>query len=161
MRLREENERAGLRINIIKANIMASGPISAWQIEGEMVEVVTDFLFLGYKITVDSDCNHVIRRWLLLGKKTMTNLDSLLKSRDVTLPAKVHIVKAMVFPVYRYGCESWTIKKAQWQTIDNLELGCWRKLPKVHRTARRSNQSILREIYPEYSLDKLMLKLKL
>ena len=113
MRLKEENERAGLRINIIKAKIMAPGPISAWQIEGEMVEVVIDFLFLGYKITVDSDCSHVIRRQLLLGRKAMANLNSVLKSRDVTLPAKVHIVKAMVFPVVTYGCENWTVKKAE------------------------------------------------
>ena len=140
---------------------MASGPITAWQIEGEKVEVVTDFLFLGSKITADGDCSHEIRRQLLLGRKAMTNLDSVLKSRDITLPTKVHIVKAMVFPVVTYGCESWTIKKAECQRIDAFELWCWRRLLKVPWTARRSNQSILREINPEYSLEGLMLKLKL
>ena len=140
---------------------MAFGPITSWQIEGENVKVVTDFLFLGSKISVDSDCNHEIRRWLLLGRKTMTNLDSVLKSRNVTLPTKVHIVKAMVFPVVMYGSESWTIKKTEQQRIDAFELWCWRRLLRVPWTARRSNQSILREINPEYTLERLMLKLKL
>ena len=140
---------------------MASRPITAWQIEGEKMEVVTDFLFLGSKITVDGDCSHEIRRRLLLGRKAMTNLDRVLKSRDITLPTKVHIVKAMVFPVVMYGCESWTIKKAERQTIDAFKLWCWRKFLKVPWTARRSNQSILKEINPEYSLERLKLKLKL
>ena len=133
---------------------MAPGPITAWQIEREKVEVVTDFLFLGSKITVDGDCSHEVRRWLLLGRKAITNLDSVLKSRDITLPTKVHIVEAMVFLVVMCGCEGWTIKKS-------FELWCWRRLLKVLWTARRSNQSILREINLEYSLEGLMLKLKL
>ena len=140
---------------------MASGPIIAQQIEGENVEVVTDFLFLGSNITVDSDCNHEIRRWLLLGRKTMTNLDSVLKSRDITLPTKIHIVKAMVFPLVMYGCESWTINKTEHQRVDALELWWWRRLLKVPLTAKRSNLSILRKINPDYSLEGLMLKLKL
>ena len=140
---------------------MASVPITAWQIKGEKVEVVTDFLFLGSKITADSDCIREIRRQLLLDRKAMTNLDSMLKSRDITLPAKVHIIKAMVFLVVTYSCESWTIKKAEHQRIDTFELWCWRRLLKVPWTARKSNQSILREINPEYSLEGLMLKLKL
>ena len=139
---------------------MASGPITAWQIEGEKVEVVRDFLFLGSKITADGDCSHEIRRRLLLGRKAMTNLDSVLKSRDITLLTKVHIVKAMVFPVVTYGCESWTIKKTECQRIDAFQLWCWSRLPKVPWTARRSNQSIWREINPEYSPEWLMLKLK-
>ena len=140
---------------------MASGPITSWQIEGEKVEVVTDFLFLGSKVTADGDCSHEIRRRLLLGRKAMANLDSVLKSRDITLLTKVSIVKAMGFPVVTYGCESWTIKKAERQRIDAFELCCWRRLLKVPWKARRSNQSILREINPEHSLEGLMLKLKL
>ena len=140
---------------------MVSSPITAWQIEGGKVEVVTDFLFLGSKIIVDSDCSHEIRRQLLLGRKAMTNLDTVLKSRDITLLTKVHIVKAMVFPLVMYSCEGWTIKKAEHQRIDAFELWCWRRLLKVPWTAWRSNQSILREINPEYSLEGLMLKLKL
>ena len=139
---------------------MASSPITAWQIEGEKVEVVTDFLFLVFKITVDGDCSHEIRRCLLLHRKAMTNLDSVLKSRDVTLATKVHIVKPMVFPVVTYGCESWTIKKAEHQRIDVFKLRCWRRLLKVPWMARRSNQSISREINPEYPLEGLMLKLQ-
>ena len=139
---------------------MASSPITSWQIEGKKVKVVTDFLFLGSKITTDGNCTHEIRRRLLLGRKAMANLASVLKSRDVTLPTKVCIVKAMVFPVVMYGCESWTVNKAEHRRIDAFELWCWRKLLKVPWTARRSNQSILREINPEYSLEGLMLKLK-
>ena len=139
---------------------MASGPITSWQIEGVKAEVVTDFLFLGSKITVDGDCSHEIRRWLLLGRKAMTNLDSVLKSRDITLLTKVCIVKAKVFPVAMYGYESWTVKKAECQRIDDFCLWCWRQLLRVPWTARRPNQSILREINPEYSLEGLMLKLK-
>ena len=140
---------------------MASGPIISWQIDGEKVETVTDFNFLGSKITVNGDCSHEIKRHLLLGRKAMTNLDSILKSRDMTLPTKVHLVKAMVFPVVMYRCESWTIKKAECQRIDAFELCCWRRLLRVPWTARRSNQSILKEISSEYSLEGLMLKLKL
>ena len=140
---------------------MASGPITSWQIDGETVETVTDFIFLDSKITADGDCSHEIKRCLLLGRKAMTNLDSILKSRDITLPTKVHLVKAMVFPVVMYGCESWTIKKAECQRIDAFQLWCWRRLLRVPRTARRSNQSILKEISPEYSLEGSMLKLKL
>ena len=139
---------------------MASGPITSWQIEGETMETVTDFSFLGSKITTDGDCSHEIKRCLFLGRKVMTNLDSLLKSRDITLPTKVCLVKAMVFPVGMYGCENWTIKKAEHQRIDAFELWCWRRLLRVPWTARRSNQSILKEISPEYSLEGLMLKLK-
>ena len=165
MRVKEESERASLRLNIKKkkkklTKIMASSPITAWQIEGEKVEVMTDFLFLGSKITVDGDCCHEIRRCLLLGRKVMTNLDSVLKSRDITLLTQVHIVKAMVFPVITYGSESWTLKKAECQRIDAFELQCWRRLLKVPWRAKRSNQSILREINPEYSLEGLMLKLR-
>ena len=140
---------------------MASGPITLWQINGETVETVSDFLFLGSKITADGDCSHEIKRHLLLGRKFMTNLDSILKSRDITLPAKVHVVKVTVFPVVMYGCESWTIKKAEHWRIDAFELWCWRRLLRVPWTARRSNQSILKEISPGYSLEGLMLKLKL
>ena len=140
---------------------MASSPVTAWQIEGEKVVVVTDFLLLGSKIMADGECSHEIRRQLLLGRKTMTNLDSVLKSRDIALPTKVHIVKAMVFPVVMYGCESWTVKKAERQRTNAFELWFWRRLLKVPWTARRSNQSVLREISPEYSLEGLMLKLKL
>ena len=139
---------------------MASGPITSWKIDGETMETVRDFIFLGSKIPADGDCSHEIKRHLLLGRKAMTNLDSLLQSRDITLPTKVHLVKAMVFPVVMYGYESWTIKKAEHQKIDAFELWCWRRLLRVPWTARRSNQSILKEISPEYSLEGLMLKLK-
>ena len=141
--------------------IMASVPITSWQIDGETVETVSDFNFLGSKITADGDCSHEIKRLFLLGKKVMTILDSILKSRDITLLKKVHLVKAMVFPVVMYGCERWTIKKPEHRRIDAFELWCWRRLLRVPWTARRSNQSILKEISPEYSLEGLMLKLKL
>ena len=137
-----------LKLNIQKTKIMASGPISSWEIDGEIVETVTDFIFLGSKITSDGDCSHEIKRRLLLGRKVMTNLDSIFKSRDITLPTKVHLVKAVVFPTVMYGCESWTIKKAEHQRIDAFELWCWRRLLRVPWTARRSNQSILKEISP-------------
>ena len=140
---------------------MASGPITSWQIDGETMETVIDFIFLGSKITVDGDCSHEIKRRLLLGRKAMTNLDSLLKSRDIILPTKVHLVKTIVFPVVMYGCESWIINKTEHQGIDAFELWCWRRLLRVPWTARRSNQVILKEISPEYSLEGLMLKLKL
>ena len=140
---------------------MASCSITSWEIDGETVETVSDFIFLGSKITADGDCSHVIKRCLLLGRKVMTNLDSILTGRDITLPTKVHLVKAMVFPVVMYGCESWTIKRAERRRIDAFELWCWRRLLRVPWTARRSNQSILKEISPEYSLEGLMLKLKL
>ena len=140
---------------------MASGPITSWQIDGETVETVSHFIFLGSKITADGDCSHEIKRSLLLGRKAMTNLDSILESRDFTLPTKVRLVKAMVFPVVMYGCESWTLKKAEHRRIDAFELWCWRRLLRVPWTARRSNQSILREISPGYSLEGLMLGLKL
>ena len=140
---------------------MASGPITSWEIDGETVETVSDFIFLGSKITADGDCSYKIKRHLLLGRKIMTDLDSTLKSRDITLPTKVHLVKAMVFPVVMYGCESWTVKKAEQQRIDAFELWCWRRLLSVPWTARRSNQSILKEISPRCSLEGLMLKLKL
>ena len=140
---------------------MASGPITSWQIDGETMETLTHIIFLGSKIITDGDCGHEIKRCLLLGRKAMTNLDSILKSRDITLPTNVHLVKATVFPVVMYGCESWTIKKAEHRRIDAFELWCWRRLWRVPWTARRSNQSILKEISPEYSLEVLMLKLKL
>ena len=140
---------------------MASGPITSWQIDGETVERVADFIFWGFKITTDGDCSHDIKRRLLLGRKIMTNLDSILKSRDITLSTKVHLVKAMVFPVVRYGCESWTIRKAERQRTDAFELWCWRRFLRVPWPARRSNQSILKEISPGCSLEGLMLKLKL
>ena len=154
-------EGIGLKLNIQKTKIMASGPITSWQIDGETVETVADCIFLGSKITTDGDCSPEIKRCLLLGRKAMTNLDSILKSRDITLSTKVHLVKAMVFPVVMYGCESWTIKKAECWRIDAFELWCWRRLLRVRWTARRSNQSILKEISSEYSLESLMLKLKL
>ena len=160
MKVKEESEKAGLKLNIQKTKIMASGPITSWQINGETMETVTDFIFLGSKITRDGDCSHEIKRCLLLGRKAMTNLDSTLKSRDITLPTKVRLVKAVVFPVVMDGCKSWTIKKAQHQRIDAFELWCWRRLMRVPCTKRRSNQSILKEISPEYSLEGLMLKLK-
>ena len=140
--------------------IMASGPITSWEIDGETVETVSDFILGGSKITADGDCSDEIKRYLLLGRKVMTNLDSIFKSRDITLPTKVHLVKAMVFPVIMYGCESWTIKKAEWGKIVAFELWCWRRLLRVPWTARRSNQSILKEINPEYSSEGLMLKLQ-
>ena len=161
LRVKEESEKVGLKPNIQKMKIMASGPIPSWQINGETVETVTDFIFLGSKITADGDCSHEIKRHLLLGRKVMTNLDSVLKSRDITLPTNVCLVKAMVFPVVMYGCESWTIKKAECGRIDTFELWCWRRVLRVPWTSRRSNQSILKEISPEYSLEGLMLKLKL
>ena len=157
MKVKEESEKAGLKLNIQKTRIRASGPITSWQIDGE---TVIDFIFWGSKITADGDCSHKIKRRLLLGRKVMTNLDSILKSRDITLPTKVHLVKAMVFPVVMYGYESQTIKKAEHQRIDAFELWCWRRLVRVPWTARRSNQSILKETSPEYSLEGLTLKLK-
>ena len=158
MKVKEKSEKAGLKLNTQKTKIMASGSITSWQIEGE---TMSDFLFLGSKITADGDCSHVIKRRLLLGRKVMTNLDSILKSRDITLPTKVHTVKAMVFPVVMYGCESWTMKKAKCQRIDGFELWCWRRLLRVPWTARKSNHSILKEINPACSLEELMLKVKL
>ena len=158
MKVKEGSEKVGLKLNVQKTKIMASGPITSWQIDGETVETVTDFIFLGSKITADGDCSHVIKRLLLRGKKVMTNLDRLLKSRDISLPTNVRLVKAMIFPVVRYGCESWTIKKAERQRIDAFELWCWRRLLRVPWTARRSSQSILKEISPGCSLEGLMLK---
>ena len=143
MRVKEESKKAGLKLNIQKMKIRASGPITSWQIDGENVETVSDFICLGSKVNVDGDCSHEIKRRLLLGRIAMSNLDSVLKSRHITLPTKVHIIKAMVFPVVMYGCESWTIKKAEQQRIDAFELWCWRRLLRVPWTARRSNQSIL------------------
>ena len=150
-----------MKLNIQKTKIMASSLITSWQIDGETVETVSDFIFWGSKITADGDCSHEIKGRLLLGKNVMTNLDSILKSRDITLPKKVHLVKAMIFLVVMYGCENWTIKKAERRRIDAFELWCWRRLLRVPWTARRSNQSILKEISPEYPLEGLMLKLKL
>ena len=161
MKLKEESEKAGLKLNIQKTKIMASSPITSWQVDGKTMETVRDFILGGSKITADGDCSHEIKRHLLLGRNAMTNLDSISQSRDITLPINVHIVKAMVFPIVMYGCESWTIKKADHQGIDAFELWCWRKLLRVLWTARRSNKSILKEISPEYSLAGLMLKLKL
>ena len=149
------------KFNIQKMKIMASGPITSWQIDGKTVETVSDFIFLGSQITADSDCSHEIKRCLLLGRKVMTNLDSILKSRDITLPTKVRLVKAMVFPVVMYGCESWPVKKAEHQRIDAFELWCWRRLLRVLWTAKNSNQSILKDISPGISLEGMMLKLKL
>ena len=161
IKVKEESENVDLKLNIQKTKIMASGPITSWQIDGEIVETMADFIFLGSKITADGDCSHEIKRHLLLGRKAMPNLNSILKSRYITLPTKVCLVKAMVFPVVMYGCESWTIKKAEHQRIDAFDLWCWRRLLRVPWTARRSNQSILQEISPEYSLEGLMRKLKL
>ena len=161
MKVKEENEKIGIKLNIQKTKIMASGPITSWEINGETVETVADFILLGSKITADGDCTHEIKRCLLLERKVMTNLDNILKSRDITLPTKVHLVNAKVFPVVMYGCDSWTIKKPEHRRIDAFELWCWRRLLRVPWTARRSNQSILKEISPEYSLGGLMLKLKL
>ena len=159
MKVKEESEKVGLKLNIQETKIMASGPITSRQIDGETGETVADFIFWGSKITADGDYSHEIKRHLFLGRKVMTNLDSILKSRDITLPTKLRLVKAMVFPVFTHGCESWTIKKAEHQRIDAFELCCWRRLLRVPWTARRSNQSILKEVSPEYSLEGLMLKL--
>ena len=164
MKVKEESGKVGLKLNIQKTKIMASGPVTSWQIDGETMETVRDFLWAvggGFKITADGDCSHEIKRHLLLGRKAMTNLDSILKSRDIILLTKVHLVKAMVFLVVMYGCESWTIKKAEHGRIDVFELWCWGRLLRVPWTARRSNQSILKEINSEYSLEGLMLKLNL
>ena len=161
MKVKEEHEKVGLKLNIQKTRIMASSPITSWQIDEETMETVTDFILGGPKITVDGDCSHEIKRCLLLGRKAMTNQDSILKCRDVTLPTKVHLVKAMVFLVVMYGCESWTRKKAEHWRTDSFELWCWRRLLRVPWTARRSNQSILKKISPKYSLEGLMLTLKL
>ena len=154
------SKKAGLKLNIQKTKIMASGPITSWEIDGKTVETMADFIFLGSQITADGDCSQEIKRRLLLGRKAMTNLDSILKRRDITLSTKVHLVKAIVFQVVIYGCEIWTIKKAECQRIDAFELWCWRRLLRVPWTARRSNQSILKEISPKCSLEGLMLKLK-
>ena len=161
IKVKEESEKVGLKLNIQKTKIMASGPITSWEIDGETVETVIHFIFSGSKITADGDCSHEIKRRLLLGRKAITNLDSILKSRDITLPTKVHLVKAIVLPVVMYGCESWTVKKAERRKIDAFDLWCWRRLLRVPCTARRSNQSILKEICPEFSLGVLMLKLSL
>ena len=157
MKVKEESEKVGLKLNIRKTKIMASGPITSWQIDGETVETVADIIFLGSKITADSDCSHEIKRHLLLGRKVMINLDSILKSRDITLPTKVHLVKSMVFPVVMYRCESWTVKKAECRRIDAFELWCWRRLLRVPWTARRSNQFILKAISPGCSLEGMMI----
>ena len=162
MKVKEESEKVGLKLNIQKTKIMASGPITSWEIDGETVETLSDFIFLGSKINAHGDCSHEIKRCLLLGRKVMTNLDSIFKSRDITLPTKVRLVKAMVFPmVPMYGCDSWTVKTAEHRRIDAFELWCWRRLLRVPWTVRRSNQSILKEISPGCSLEGLMLKLKL
>ena len=156
MKVKEESEKVGLKLNIQKMKIMASSPITSWEIDGETVETVSDLILGGSKITADGDCSHEIKRHLFLGRKVMTNLDSIFKSRDITLPTKVHLVKAMVFPVVMYRFESWTTKKAECSRIDAFELWCWRRLLRVPWTARSSNQSILKEISPEYSLEGLM-----
>ena len=161
MKVKDESEKFDLKLNIQKTKTMASGPITSWQIDGKTMETVTEFIFLGSKITADGDCSHEIKRCLLLGRKAMTNLDSILKSRDITLPTKICLVKAMFFPVVTYGCESWTMKKAECWRIDAFELWCWRRLLRISWTAQRSNQPILKEISPEYSLEGLILKLKL
>ena len=161
MKVKEDSEEVGLKLNIQKMKIMASGPITSWEIDGETVETVSDFIFWGSKITADGDCSHEIKRRLLLERKDMTNLDSILKSRDITLLTKFCLFKAMVFPVFMYGCESWTIKKAKHERTDAFELWCWRRFLRVPWTPRRSNQSILKEISPGLSLEGMMLKLKL
>ena len=161
MKVKEESEKVGLKLNIQKTKIMAYGPTTSWQIDGETMETVADFILGGSKITADGDCSHEIKRCLLLGRKAMSNLDSILKSRDISLLTQAHLLKVMVFPIVKYGCESWTIKKAEHQRIDAFELWCWRRLLRVPWTARRSSQSIQKEINPEYSLEGLMLKLKL
>ena len=160
MKVKEESEKVGLKLNIQKTKIMASSPITSLQIDGETMETVRDLIFGGSQITADGDCSHEIKRCLLLGRKVMTNLESILKSRDITLPTKVCLVKAMLFPVVMYGCESWTVKKAECWKIDAFGLWCWRRLLRVPWTARRSNLSILKEISPEYLLEGLMLKLQ-
>ena len=160
MKVKEESENIDLKLNIQKTKIMASGPITSWEIDGEILETVSDFIFLVSKITADGDCSHEIKRCLLLGRKVMTNLDSILKSIDITLPTKVHLVKTMVFPVVMYGCESWTVNKTECRRIDAFELWCWRRLLRVPWTARRSNQPILKEISSGISLEGMMLKLK-
>ena len=159
MKVKVESEKVGSKLNIQKTKIMASGPITSWEIDGETGETVADFILGGSRITADGDCSHEIKRRLLLGRKVMTNLESILKSRDITLSTKIHLVKAMVFPVVVCGCESWTVKKAERQRIDAFELWCWRRLLRVPWTARRSNQSFLKEISPGCSLEGLMLKL--
>ena len=161
IKVKEENEKVGLKLNIQKTKIMASGPITSWQIDGKAVETVADFIFLGSKITADGDCSHEIKRHLLPGRKVMTTLDRILKSRHITLLTKVHLVKAMVFPIVMYECESWITKKAEHQIIDAFEVWCWRRLLRVPWTEKRANQSIPKEISSEYSLEGLMLKLKL
>ena len=161
MKMKVESQKVGLKFNIPKTKIMASSPITSWQIDGETVETVSDFIFLGSKISADGDCSHEIKRWLLLGRKVRTNLDSIFKSRDMTLPTKVCLVKAMVFPVVMYACESWTVKKAEHCRIDAFELWHWRRLLRVPWAARRSNQSILKKISSGCSLEGMMLKLKL
>ena len=161
MKVKEDSEQVGLKLNIQKTKIMASGPITSQQIDGETVDIVVDFIFLGSKITSDGDCSHEIKRCFPLGRKVMTNLDSILKNRDIILSTKVHLVKTMVFPVVMYGCESWIIKKAECGRIDAFELWCWRRLLRVPWTLRRSTQSILKEISPGCSFEGLMLKLKL
>src|SRR5574340_844714 len=161
MKVKEESEKVGLKLNILKTKIMATGPITSWEIDGETVETVSDLILEGSKITADRDCSHEIKRHLLLGRKVMTNLDSIFKSRDITLPTKVHLVKAMVFPSVMYGCESWTIKKAERRRIDAFKLWSWRRLLRVPWTVRKSSQSILKEISPGISLEGMMLKLKL
>ena len=161
MKVKEESEKAGLKLNIQKTKIMASGPITSWKIVGEIMETLSYFIFLGSKITADGDCSHEIKRRSLLGRKVMTNLDSILKSRDITLPTKIHLVKAMVFPVVMYACESWTVRKAEHQNIDAFDLWCWRRRLRVPWTARRSNWPILKETSAGCSLEGLMLKLKL
>ena len=161
LKVKEESEKAGLKLDIQKTRFMASGPITSWQIDGETVETVRDFIFLDSKITADGDCAHEVKRCLLLGRKAMTNIDSVLKSRDIAFPTKVHLVKVVVFPGVMYGCESWTIKKSECQRIDAFELWYWKRLLQVLWTARRSNQSVLKDISPEYSREGLMVKLKL
>ena len=161
MKVKEESGKAGLKLNTQKTKIMVSCPITSWQIDGEPMETVTDLIFVGSKITADGDCSHEVKRCLLLGRKGMTSLDSILKSKDFTLPTNNCLVKTMFFPGVMYGCESWTIKKVECQRIDAFELWCWRRLLRVPWTARKSNQSILKEISPEYSLEGLILKLKL
>ena len=161
IKVKEDGEEVGLNLNIQKTKIMASGPITAWQIDEETMETVTDLILGGSKIPEDGGWSHEIKRHIFLGRKVLTNLDSILKSRDITLPTKVYVVKAVVFPVVMFGCESWTIKIAECQRIDTFEPWCWRRLLRVPWTTRRSNQSILKEISPEYSLEGLMLKLKL
>ena len=161
MKVKEESEKVGFKLNVQKTKIMASGPITSWQVDGETMETVIDFISLGSRITADGDCSHEIKRCLFHERQAMTNLDIILKSRDIALPTKVHLVKAMVFPVVMYSCESWTIKKAERQRTVVFELWCWRRFLRVPWTARRSNLSIRKEISPEYSLEGLMLKLNL